>query len=140
MSRSLFRAAKLAVLFTAMRTLLLSGGAVAAQQPVSSASTDSAASQPWGDVTDGLQLRVDAAGKNTESLTETVSQLYLMVQMRNVSDRPAAVDLTSAATYDFEIVWDLRTQELPDGTTGLHVGSLGSALAPGRAAVAKASG
>ena len=51
------------------------------------------------------------------------------------STATAHLDEQHAATYDFEIVWDLPTQALPDGTTGLHVGSLGSALAPGRAAV-----
>jgi fructokinase len=51
------------------------------------------------------------------------------------STATAHLDEQHTATYDFEIVWDLPTQALPDGTTGLHVGSLGSALAPGRAAV-----
>jgi fructokinase len=51
------------------------------------------------------------------------------------STATAHLDEQHAATYDFEIVWDLPTQALPDGTSGLHVGSLGSALAPGRAAV-----
>jgi fructokinase len=51
------------------------------------------------------------------------------------STATAHLDEQHTATYDFEIVWDLPTQALPDGTTGLHVVSLGSALAPGRAAV-----
>jgi fructokinase len=51
------------------------------------------------------------------------------------STATAHLDEQHTATYDFEIVWDLPTQALPDGTTGLHVGSLGSALTPGRAAV-----
>jgi fructokinase len=51
------------------------------------------------------------------------------------STATAHLDEQHAATYDFEIVWDLPSQALPDGTTGVHVGSLGSSLAPGRASV-----
>ena len=40
-----------------------------------------------------------------------------------------------AATYDFDLTWGLGPQQLPDGVSGLHVGSLGAVLAPGRAAV-----
>ena len=51
------------------------------------------------------------------------------------STATAYLDEEHAATYDFEIVWDLPPQTLPEGATGVHVGSLGSALAPGRASV-----
>lgn len=40
-----------------------------------------------------------------------------------------------AATYEFELTWSLGPSRLPAGTTGLHVGSLGAVLAPGRTAV-----
>ena len=36
-----------------------------------------------------------------------------------------------AATYDFDLTWGLERQQLPDGVSGLHVGSLGAVLAPG---------
>lgn len=37
-----------------------------------------------------------------------------------------------AATYDFALTWQLEQAVLPDSMTGLHVGSLGTALHPGR--------
>ena len=40
-----------------------------------------------------------------------------------------------AATYDFELDWDLPALDLPSSALGLHVGSLGTVLEPGRAAV-----
>jgi fructokinase len=51
------------------------------------------------------------------------------------STATAHLDEQHAATYDFEIVWDLPPQALPGDATGVHVGSLGSSLSPGRAAV-----
>jgi len=51
------------------------------------------------------------------------------------STATAHLDEQHAATYDFSIVWDLPAQELPDGALGLHVGSLGTTLEPGRTAV-----
>ncbi len=51
------------------------------------------------------------------------------------STATAHLDAANAATYDFEIVWDLPPQRLPDDAVGVHVGSLGAALEPGRAAV-----
>ena len=47
----------------------------------------------------------------------------------------AHLDKNRAATYDFELVWDLPGQELPPDTTGIHVGSLGTTLQPGRDSV-----
>jgi fructokinase len=41
----------------------------------------------------------------------------------------------NAATYDFELVWDLPVQALPAELLGIHVGSLGTVLEPGRTAV-----
>ncbi|MDX6300142.1 MAG: fructokinase [Nocardioidaceae bacterium] len=52
------------------------------------------------------------------------------------STATAHLDAHHAATYDFEIEWDLATPSLPTGTLGLHVGSLGTTLEPGRTAVA----
>jgi fructokinase len=39
-----------------------------------------------------------------------------------------------SAHYEFELAWDLSPRTLPE-TIGLHVGSIGAALQPGRAAV-----
>ncbi len=51
------------------------------------------------------------------------------------STATAHLDEQHAATYDFEIVWDLPPQRLHEDTLGVHVGSLGAVLEPGRAAV-----
>ena len=51
------------------------------------------------------------------------------------STATAHLDAQHAATYDFDLVWDLPRQDLPSGTTGVHVGSLGATLEPGRASV-----
>lgn len=50
------------------------------------------------------------------------------------STATALLDAAHAARYEFDLVWDLEQQTLPDAAA-LHVGSLGAALAPGRAAV-----
>jgi fructokinase len=52
------------------------------------------------------------------------------------STATAHLDGQHAATYDFELDWDLPATTLPADVTGLHVGSLGTALDPGRVAVA----
>jgi fructokinase len=52
------------------------------------------------------------------------------------STSTAHLDEQHAATYDFDLVWDLPEQPLADDTRGVHVGSLGTALQPGQAAVA----
>ncbi len=46
----------------------------------------------------------------------------------------AHLDVTGAASYDFDLVWDLPRQELPP-CLALHVGSLGTLLHPGRGSV-----
>lgn len=51
------------------------------------------------------------------------------------STATAHLDAHHAATYEFDLVWDLPVQDLPEGTIGVHVGSLGASLEPGRAAV-----
>ncbi|NUR06368.1 MAG: carbohydrate kinase [Nocardioidaceae bacterium] len=54
---------------------------------------------------------------------------------RTTSTATAHLDEQHAATYDFDLVWDLPRQELPDEVRGVHVGSLGASLHPGRASV-----
>jgi fructokinase len=58
-----------------------------------------------------------------------------VVEGGTTSTATAHLDEQHAATYDFEINWDLPEQELPADTIGVHVGSLGATLQPGRAAV-----
>jgi fructokinase len=50
------------------------------------------------------------------------------------STATARIGADGAADYDFELTWGLAPRRLPD-IRGLHVGSLGSVLEPGRAAV-----
>jgi fructokinase len=58
-----------------------------------------------------------------------------VVPGRTTSTATAHLDAHHAATYEFDLVWDLPAQDLPDGTIGVHVGSLGASLEPGRASV-----
>jgi fructokinase len=51
------------------------------------------------------------------------------------STATAHLDEHGAATYDFDLTWELPPLALPDGATALHVGSIGAALRPGRDAV-----
>ena len=51
------------------------------------------------------------------------------------SSSTAHLDEHHAATYTFEMVWDLPARTLPEAA-GVHVGSLGTVLRPGRDAVA----
>jgi fructokinase len=51
------------------------------------------------------------------------------------STATAHLDAANAATYDFEIGWDLPQQQLAPDAVGVHVGSLGTVLEPGRDAV-----
>jgi fructokinase len=50
------------------------------------------------------------------------------------STATARLDSENAATYEFNLVWDLDHHTLPDARA-LHVGSLGASLLPGRQAV-----
>lgn len=50
------------------------------------------------------------------------------------STATARLDADHAADYDFDLSWSLAPQALPD-SIGLHVGSLGASLRPGRKAV-----
>ncbi|HET7385461.1 MAG TPA: carbohydrate kinase [Nocardioidaceae bacterium] len=47
----------------------------------------------------------------------------------------ARLDADGSANYDFELTWDLPGQPAPRDVLGLHVGSLGTVLDPGRKAV-----
>jgi fructokinase len=51
------------------------------------------------------------------------------------STATAHLDAQQAATYDFDLVWDLPPQDLPTDSIGMHVGSLGASLEPGRTTV-----
>lgn len=51
------------------------------------------------------------------------------------STATAHLDEENAATYEFDLIWDLPAVELPDEVVGVHVGSLGATLRPGRDAV-----
>jgi fructokinase len=51
------------------------------------------------------------------------------------STATARLDADRAATYEFDLAWELAGASLPATLTGLHVGSLGTVIAPGREAV-----
>ena len=55
--------------------------------------------------------------------------------MRWASTATARLTADGAATYEFDLTWELADAALPDEVAGLHVGSLGTALTPGRDAV-----
>ena len=50
----------------------------------------------------------------------------------------ATLDEDGAATYEFDLYWDLPTLTLPAGTTHVHTGSIGAVLPPGAASVTAA--
>jgi fructokinase len=51
------------------------------------------------------------------------------------STATAHLDAQHAATYEFDLHWELPAQRLAPDTVGLHVGSLGATLQPGRDSV-----
>jgi len=51
------------------------------------------------------------------------------------STSTAHLDADHAASYTFDLTWDLPPRELPDDATGLHIGSLGAVLPPGNQVV-----
>ena len=51
---------------------------------------------------------------------------------RTTSTATARLDATGAATYDFDLRWELGHVELPEDADALHVGSAGALLRPGR--------
>ncbi|GAA4406892.1 carbohydrate kinase [Fodinibacter luteus] len=54
------------------------------------------------------------------------------------STAAATIDANGAATYVFDLHWNLPRVQLPAGTTHLHVGSIGTTLRPGDAEVTDA--
>jgi fructokinase len=50
----------------------------------------------------------------------------------------ATIDASGAATYAFDLHWNLPEVVLPEGTGHLHVGSIGTTLEPGQAEVTTA--
>lgn len=62
------------------------------------------------------------------------------VELAEGSVRPGTTTSTAiahvagdgSATYDFELAWTLPEQQLPQPVAGVHVGSLGAVLRPGR--------
>ena len=58
-----------------------------------------------------------------------------VVAGRRTSTATAYLDEQHAASYDFDLDWDLPHQEVSADLLGIHVGSLGASLRPGRAAV-----
>jgi fructokinase len=55
-----------------------------------------------------------------------------VVEGRATSTATATLDERGAASYDFDLRWDLGPRTLPEGTTAVHVGSIGAAVRPGR--------
>jgi fructokinase len=55
-----------------------------------------------------------------------------VVTGRHTSTATAHLDASGAASYDFDLGWELQPRTLPEEATALHVGSLGTALRPGR--------
>lgn len=51
------------------------------------------------------------------------------------STATARLDAEHVASYEFDLTWELEAHPLPDPVAGLHVGSLGASLLPGRQAV-----
>ena len=51
------------------------------------------------------------------------------------STATARLGADGAARYEFDLTWELASAALPPAMSGLHVGSLGTALAPGRETV-----
>ena len=47
------------------------------------------------------------------------------------STAAATIDGSGAATYVFDLHWNLAPVQLPEGTTHLHIGSIGTTLTPG---------
>ena len=58
-----------------------------------------------------------------------------VVPGRATSTATATLDEHGAASYAFDVRWTLTPRTLPSGATALHVGSLGTALRPGRDSV-----
>jgi fructokinase len=57
---------------------------------------------------------------------------HSVVTGSRTSTAAARLDESGAATYEFDLGWTLGPRTLPSGVRVLHVGSLGTALRPGR--------
>ena len=58
-----------------------------------------------------------------------------VVPGHRTSTATAHLDEHNAASYDFDLSWNLGPRTLAEGARGLHVGSIGASLRPGRDAV-----
>lgn len=58
-----------------------------------------------------------------------------VVPGHRTSTATAHLDEHNAASYDFDLSWTLGPRTLPEGARGLHVGSIGASLRPGRDSV-----
>jgi fructokinase len=79
-----------------------------------------------GDDEHGAQLRHHLEASGVSLHEESV------VAGARTSTAAARLDATGAATYKFDLSWTLGPRTLPPGARCLHVGSLGTALRPGR--------
>jgi fructokinase len=59
-------------------------------------------------------------------------------QTHPTSTAVATIDAAGAATYVFDLHWNLPPVQLPEGTAHLHIGSIGTTLTPGDAEVTDA--
>lgn len=82
-----------------------------------------------GDDADGRLVRRHLEGSDVRLAPDAVRA------GDRTSTATARLDEDGAATYEFDIDWSLRDVALPTDASGLHVGSLGAALRPGREAV-----
>jgi fructokinase len=82
-----------------------------------------------GDDDYGRLVREHVTGSGVRLLEGSV------VAGHRTSTATAHLDDHNAATYDFDLSWTLGPRTLPRGARGLHVGSIGASLRPGRDAV-----
>ena len=73
----------------------------------------------------------DGRGKALRAHAEASGVKVRAAAIERTSVATATVDAEGAATYDFDVYWDLAETALPAVPKWLHVGSLGSALSPG---------
>jgi fructokinase len=78
------------------------------------------------------QIGTDACGALLRAHLEANGARLVLAGPANVptSREITHVDATGAASYRFELNWDVRDVRLADNSAGLHVGSLGIVLAP----------